>query len=87
MPGEGISLRSTCAPNGDARLAQSPLQIFVNAKKEINEIFSEIEEYVKETVVYIHGKFLSSLVRKLADGLLDAWIAFRFGQRDGYCNR
>lgn len=55
MPGEGISLRSTCAPNGDARLAQSPLQIFVNAKKEINEIFSEIEEYVKETVSYIHG--------------------------------
>lgn len=34
----------------------SPLQIFVKAKKKINDIFVEIEDYVKDTVEYMHGK-------------------------------
>lgn len=33
----------------------SPLQIFVKAKKKINDIFGEIEDYVKDTVEYMHG--------------------------------
>jgi len=33
----------------------SPLQIFVQAKKNINDIFKDIEEYVKETSKYIEG--------------------------------
>lgn len=35
----------------------SPLQIFVKAKKKINDVFVDIEDYVKDTVAYMHGKF------------------------------
>lgn len=34
----------------------SPLQIFVKAKKKINDIFGEIEEYVVETARFMEGK-------------------------------
>lgn len=34
----------------------SPLQIFVRAKKKINDIFGEIEDYVVETTVFIDGE-------------------------------
>lgn len=34
----------------------SPLQIFVKAKKKINDIFGEIEEYVVETARFMDGK-------------------------------
>lgn len=34
----------------------SPLQIFVRAKKRINDIFVEIEDYVVETTTFIDGK-------------------------------
>lgn len=34
----------------------SPLQIFVRAKKKINDIFSEIEDYVVETTRFIDGE-------------------------------
>lgn len=33
----------------------SPLQIFVKAKKKINDIFGEIEEYVVETAHFMDG--------------------------------
>lgn len=33
----------------------SPLQIFVKAKKKINDIFGEIEEYVVETAHFMEG--------------------------------
>lgn len=36
----------------------SPLQIFVKAKKKINDIFGEIEDYVNDTVEYMHGKLM-----------------------------
>lgn len=35
----------------------SPLQIFVKAKKKINDIFGEIEEYVVETARFMDGMF------------------------------
>ncbi|KAH8419926.1 hypothetical protein KR009_003861 [Drosophila setifemur] len=35
---------------------KSPLQIFVRAKKKINDIYGEIEEYVHETTTFINGK-------------------------------
>lgn len=35
---------------------KSPLQIFVRAKKKINDIYGEIEEYVLETTTFITGK-------------------------------
>ena len=39
----------------------SPLQIFVRAKKKINDIFSEIEDYVVETTRFIDGECSASL--------------------------
>lgn len=35
--------------------ASQPLQIFVNAKKKINDIFGEIEEYVVDTNTFFGG--------------------------------
>lgn len=46
-------------------LDNSPLQIFVKAKKKINDIFGEIEEYVKDTVDYMHGKWCSWSDKKM----------------------
>lgn len=42
----------------DIRIDNSPLQIFVKAKKKINDIFGEIEVYVKETVDFMQSKFI-----------------------------
>lgn len=39
----------------NASIENSPLQIFVRAKKRINDIFGEIEEYVVETARFIDG--------------------------------
>jgi hypothetical protein len=59
-----ISLMSGPTPNGrplgppgDTRKIRdsSPLQIFVNAKKKINDIFTEIEDYVGDSVSYMRG--------------------------------
>lgn len=36
----------------------SPLQIFVKAKKRVNDIFGEIEEYVVETARFIDGNYV-----------------------------
>lgn len=38
------------------RPESSPLQIFVKAKKKINDIFGEIEVFVQETCDYMDGK-------------------------------
>lgn len=52
--------------NGSVRVnmsnVDSPLQIFVRAKKKINDIFIEIDDYVKDAVTFMHGKltFLSN---------------------------
>lgn len=40
----------------NAGTEKSPLQIFVRAKKKINDIYGEIEEYVTETTQFIGGK-------------------------------
>ncbi|XP_012270307.1 transmembrane GTPase Marf [Orussus abietinus] len=37
----------------DARIENSPLQIFVKAKKKINDIFLEIEDYVQDVVGFM----------------------------------
>lgn len=40
----------------------SPLQIFVKAKKKINDIFGEIEEYVLETARFMDGNVTSYFI-------------------------
>lgn len=40
----------------DIRIDNSPLQIFVKAKKKINDIFGEIEDYVEDTVGFMTCK-------------------------------
>lgn len=37
----------------DLRTDNSPLQIFVKAKKKINDVFVEIEDYVQDTVGFM----------------------------------
>jgi mitofusin len=39
----------------------SPLQIFVRAKKKINDIFVESEDYVRDTVKYMQSKYKEEL--------------------------
>lgn len=39
----------------DVRIDNSPLQIFVKAKKKINDIFVEIEDYVQDTVGFMES--------------------------------
>jgi hypothetical protein len=50
-------------PMGDGRSVSdsSPLKIFVRAKKKINDIFVEIEDYVRDTVTYMQSKYKSEL--------------------------
>ncbi|XP_076670680.1 mitochondrial assembly regulatory factor [Andrena cerasifolii] len=48
MIGGDSHLRST-----DIRTDNSPLQIFVKAKKKINDIFVEIDDYVQDTVAFM----------------------------------
>lgn len=56
MPGEGATPRGgALMPNGDSRVVNSPLQIFVKAKKQINDIYAEVEDYVKDTVQYMQS--------------------------------
>lgn len=40
----------------DSRSENSPLQIFVKAKKKINDIFLEIDDYVDDTIRFIGCK-------------------------------
>jgi hypothetical protein len=39
----------------------SPLQNFVSAKKKINDIFREIEDYVRESVTCMQSKYKGKL--------------------------
>lgn len=50
--GDASSPRST--PVFDSNI--SPLQVFVQAKKNINDIFVDIEGYLKEAVKFVDGK-------------------------------
>lgn len=59
MAGDGPHNRSPLSTLTDRPIVRtpstenSPLQIFVKAKKKINDIFVEIEDYVNDTVVYM----------------------------------
>lgn len=58
--GGGVSLRESIVGVLGARHLResptsSPLQIFVRAKKKINDIYQEIEEYVAETTHFLEG--------------------------------
>lgn len=67
MTGNGTEPSSPSHDNANALLDRSlhnntayensPLQIFVKAKKKINDIFGEIEEYVVETARFMDGKW------------------------------
>jgi len=48
---------------GDARSVSdsSPLQIFVRAKKKINNFFVKIENYVHDTVTWMQSKYKGKL--------------------------
>lgn len=47
----------------DVRIENSPLQIFVKAKKKINDIFVEIDDYVLDTVNFVESKYLTNKLK------------------------
>lgn len=59
MSGDDPGIRGPSLAVGDARSLHdsSPLQIFVKAKKKINDIFVEIEDYVRDAVAYVQSKY------------------------------
>lgn len=54
--------RGLLSTNGDNRhyRESSPLQIFVKAKKKINDIFSEIDDYVLDSRKYVKCEYIDS---------------------------
>lgn len=48
-----ISLTDVRRLNGNTSIDNSPLQVFVRAKKKINDIYAEIEDYVRDVVEYM----------------------------------
>lgn len=50
-PSNGVSLSPTSSS------LQSPLQIFVRAKKRINDVFGELELYINEAHKFLLGCF------------------------------
>lgn len=59
MSGDDPGIRGPSLAVGDGRSLRdsSPLQIFVKAKKKINDIFVEIEDYVRDAVAYVQSKY------------------------------
>jgi mitofusin len=67
MGGDDPGIRGSSlavGPMGDGRSVSdsSPLQIFVRAKKKINDVFVEIEDYVRDTVTYMQSKCEGKLI-------------------------
>ncbi len=50
--GDASSPRSTAVFDSNI----SPLQVFVQAKKNINDIFVDVEGYLRETIDFIDGE-------------------------------
>jgi len=66
MDGDDPGIRGpslAVGPMGDAGSVSdsSPLQTFVRAKKKINGIFMETEDYVRNTVTYMQSKYKGEL--------------------------
>lgn len=85
MAGDGPHNKTQINNISDHRLIRttndnSPLQIFVKAKKKINDIFVEIEDYVKDAVTYMHSKHLLNYLFVLQHLLFD--FSCRKGAKD-----
>lgn len=66
MAGDGphnVAMLNNGAVRVNMSNVDSPLQIFVRAKKKINDIFVEIDDYVKDAVTFMHGKCSNIYVR------------------------
>jgi mitofusin len=57
----GPSLAVGQMGNAGSICDSSPLQDFVRAKKNINDIFVEIEDYVRDTVTFMESKYKEEL--------------------------
>lgn len=58
MAGDGphnVSMMNNGSVRVNMQNVDSPLQIFVRAKKKINDIFVEIDDYVKDAVTFMHA--------------------------------
>lgn len=56
-----MGLFSNGATRSITTTSDSPLQVFVRAKKKINDIFVEIHDYTKDTINFLQGKIVCSL--------------------------
>lgn len=67
--------------NGAVRVnmsnVDSPLQIFVRAKKKINDIFVEIDDYVKDAVTFMHGELYCFSAHTLVPNYLHTGVKER----------
>lgn len=50
-----LGLFSNGATRSHAASSDSPLQVFVRAKKKINDIFVEIHDFTKDTAIFLKG--------------------------------
>ncbi|XP_063975304.1 transmembrane GTPase Marf isoform X3 [Diachasmimorpha longicaudata] len=68
----------------DARIENSPLQIFVKAKKKINDIFGEIEDYVQDTVGFMEilSKDKNNIVTQVETDSIQGYVKKVHGIRD-----
>jgi mitofusin len=88
MSGDGPHNKSIPSSMVDARTTRqtsdnSPLQIFVKAKKKINDIFVEIEDYVKDAVEYMHEvEKLPEIVNKEKVKKTEEFVSKVHGIRD-----
>jgi mitofusin len=57
----GPSLAAGTMGDAGSVCDSSPLQIFVGAKKKINDIFVEIKQYIRDTVKYMQSKYKGEL--------------------------
>lgn len=62
----GLDTANSLTLHNNVAYDNSPLQIFVKAKKKINDIFGEIEDYVAETAHFMDGKRLNLDASKLS---------------------
>lgn len=86
MSGDGPGIRGPpLGPLTDVRSMHetSPLQIFVKAKKKINDIFVEIEDYVRDTVSFMQSLQLEKSIVQPDDSMqVEGYIAKVKGIRD-----
>ncbi|RZF43133.1 hypothetical protein LSTR_LSTR014602 [Laodelphax striatellus] len=82
LPGDSLGFRNTLI-SADPRNNSSPLQTFVKAKRKINDIFGEIDDYVHDAVQYITAtEGNDDLIQKSEAALVEEYVGKVTGIRE-----